>query len=106
MQQWLGNEMKPMDFGWENRDGKFCPNLGYAEICPPSIYWMLACNCKLDCSTGTCGCRRLGMSCTDACNCCDDQCKNSSEVSNNDVDDGSDMESVDEEDILEDSDEL
>lgn len=101
MQQWLGNRLNPLDYGWEKRYSNFCPNIGYTEICPPSIYRVLACNCKLECNTGACGCKKLGLSCTEACKCSEDKCKNRLEVSNDDEEDEDDVDvgSVDWEDV-------
>ena len=41
---------------------------------------MLCCSCTKGCSTNQCGCKKLGLFCTDICNCDHDCCENKTNV--------------------------
>lgn len=71
MQQWLGNDLDPEDYGW-TLDKEYVPTPGYDIFCPPSIMKMISCGCKKNCSSNTCGCKKLSLTCTDMCKCTDD----------------------------------
>ena len=71
---WGRNQSTPSC--WVEKDGKMCPHLGYTELCPPKLYQVLGCRCtKLACISEACGCRKLRIQCTEACNC-KDMCEN------------------------------
>ena len=70
VQQWLGNELNPTNYGWIiGEDGSYSPNIGLEDICPKAILKVIHCNCTKGCKTQACGCRKLNIVCTTICNC-------------------------------------
>lgn len=71
MQEWLGNELDPLEYGWERGDDHhigLIPLQGFTEICPKIIMKSIACNClKTDCTS--CGCSKNGLKCSELCGC-------------------------------------
>ena len=51
---------------------------GYKDVFPQVISKILSCKCRKDCTSSSCGCRKIGLKCTDLCQCRDD-CLNQSE---------------------------
>ena len=102
MQEWLGNDLEPEEYGWELPEGEYRPVMGYTEVCPPAVLMMLSCKCKTDCNSKTCGCRKLGLKCTDLCQC-SDNCVNHGVVADENDENSEeniDVEELDEFDII------
>ena len=78
MQQWLGYQLEPSNYGWTEEGGCFTPNPGVNNVCPKSILKIIHCSCSKGCVHQSCGCRQLNITCTDNCNCgkSDVPCKN------------------------------
>ena len=79
MQEWLGNNLDPLTYGWLEEEGRFTPAPGYDEVCPPAVMKMMACHCKKDCSSSACGCRKHGIECSEICSCGELICSNRKE---------------------------
>lgn len=79
VQEWSGNTLNPQNWGWKLSGGKFLPVLTDR---PPAHELMLAvirCNCKTDCKTKRCVCKKNGLECSSACGVCKgESCLNSS----------------------------
>lgn len=70
--EWRGanSEMKPEDWGWHITDGKFFPTQTDQPPAPSKLLDVICCNCKKDCNTRRCTCRKYGMPCSAACGEC------------------------------------
>lgn len=79
VQQWKGVVLHPEDWGWRLRDGKFQAVLTDIPPAHESIMELIRCNCKTDCKTQRCTCRKNGLDCSSACGVCQGQsCQNAS----------------------------
>ena len=63
IQQWLGNELPPDLWGWQNRDATLVPVETDQSVAPMNIFRMLSCGCKTGCGR-SCGCRKRGLQCS------------------------------------------
>lgn len=82
VQEWTGNEdLDPEAYGWTLKNGLYNPDAGYTQVCPQSILKLLSCKCKAGCATNSCGCRNVGLKCTDICQC-SDSCTNGAQDDN------------------------
>ena len=63
--------LPPTEFGWKlGESGRFSPIMTTVPIAPPELSKMTACNCKKDCTTLKCSCKRIGVKCITACGTC------------------------------------
>lgn len=87
-QIWLGNEsLDPLEYGWKKVNQKFVPQTTDLEVAPMELLSKIRCNCKGDCSTKKCNCRKNQMKCSVACSMCrGSYCLNSSECVHEDDD--------------------
>jgi len=72
IQQWKGIPLKPEDWGYKLQltAGKLLP---VRMDLPPAHAFLLEfvrCNCRTDCSTQRCTCRKHGLDCSPACGEC------------------------------------
>jgi hypothetical protein len=71
VQSWLGNSsLNPVDWRWQIRDGTLVPVMSHCKIAPDSLFDVVKCSCKSECSTLQCSCRKHGLECTPACSEC------------------------------------
>lgn len=79
VQQWKGNEsLLPTEWGWELSNNKLLPVKTNLPAAPKALLEIIRCNCKADCSTNRCTCRRYNLECTAACGTCQgESCSNS-----------------------------
>ncbi len=56
VQQWMGHHdhMKPEDWGWYEKGGKYLPVLIDKETAHKELLEVVCCNCKMGCSTKYC----------------------------------------------------
>ena len=60
--------LPPAQFGWKlDESGRFSPFMTTVPIAPPELLKMTACNCKKDCTTLKCSCKRIGVKGITAC---------------------------------------
>ncbi|KYN02063.1 hypothetical protein ALC62_07132 [Cyphomyrmex costatus] len=84
LQKWLGNdEINATLWGWKqvivNNQQILMPRFTEDPVIPEDLLRIISCNCgNSDCSTKSCGCRKLGLKCTEFCQSCpnDDCCSN------------------------------
>ena len=76
VQEWMGEKLKPEDYGWEVSEERYVPSQGYVEVCPIEISTLLSCSCKKDCGKQNCSCQKSGVKCTEGCKCQEDICLN------------------------------
>jgi len=70
VQQWLGNDLPPEDWGWTIKDNKMIPVPTDMKPAPAYLLEAIRCNCKSGCETQRCGCRKFGLDCSLACGEC------------------------------------
>ena len=74
VQEWahLGGEsdLLPEDWGWELRQNQLVPVATDIGPAPEDLLNIIRCNCRKDCSSGKCSCRKHGLTCTAACGEC------------------------------------
>ena len=88
VQTWMDNDLNPLDWGWEKKNGQYMPIMTTQNPAPDELMRLIACNCtKNQCHTLRCECKRSGLKCTVMCGRCQgDSCSNSSEI-NIDIED-------------------
>ena len=76
VQQWIGNELEPTDWGWRVYMDTLIPVPTDQPPAPERLLNLVSCKCKTGCSRG-CGCRRVGALCSPMCaNCMGITCTN------------------------------
>ena len=81
VQQWKGaaDSLHPTDWGWQVCDDGFVPQQTTRAPAPERLLRIIRCNCKTDCSTTKCTCKKHNIECTPACgNCRGSGCTNAS----------------------------
>ena len=71
VQQWSGNDLPPEDWGWILTDGKLVPMSTNLQPAPAYLLDAIHCNCKGECNTRRCGCRKHRLDCSLACGECE-----------------------------------
>ena len=70
--------LKAVDWGWQILQGRLFPRTMDCQPAPDNILKLIHCQCKGDCSTARCSCRKNSLQCTNACGeCRGDGCSNS-----------------------------
>ena len=76
VQQWIGNNLGPTDWGWQYRDGMLVPLTTDRPVAPTRVLRIVSCGCKTGCRK-TCGCRKAELYCSPMCSHCNGQtCSN------------------------------
>lgn len=71
VQDWRGqHELQAEDWGWKLKDGKLLPVTTHLPAAHESLLNIVRCNCKSNCSTLRCSCRKHGLECSPACGSC------------------------------------
>ena len=89
VQEWMGNQLNPLDWGWKAEDGILVPLETDMAVAPDSLLNMISCGCRPDgCNNMTCSCKKLGLYCTTMCSkCCGQTCGNTPPVVVTDIND-------------------
>ena len=95
LQEWLGNQMEPSEYGWEVKDGKFIPRTTNLPIAPEEILKRIRCQCKSDCKSGNGSCKRIALFCSNECGCNNDDCCNMQPIANDGEDEFYDEDNID-----------
>jgi hypothetical protein len=75
--------LNPEEYGWTIGRFGYEPILMTEPIAPENLLKFISCNCKGDCSTQRCSCKKNNVKCVTACgNCHGHQCKNTEPVEN------------------------
>jgi hypothetical protein len=86
-QIWLGNnELNPVDWGWEVTNNKLYPIRTHLLPAPEPLLKVVRCNCRQNCDSKRCTCRKHGLDCSQGCGACRGTCSNSSALNENDDD--------------------
>ena len=76
VQEWLGKNLDPLKYGWEEYGGKLTPKTMDRDIAPQNVIKILKCGCKTNCGSNKCSCRRAMLECSDYCCCSEEKCEN------------------------------
>ena len=66
----LEKRTKHDDWGWYIFDGKYYPKTTENRCAPYMLLNIIHCNCKNDCSTMRCSCKKNNLRCTYICGSC------------------------------------
>ena len=69
VQQWIGNNLCPTDWGWQYRDGSLIPLTTDRPVAPKRVLRTVSCGCKTGCRK-TCRCPMAGLYCSPMCSYC------------------------------------
>lgn len=76
VQQWLGNELSPENWGWKRVGDVLMPVQTTNDPAPQNLLKMIFCQCKKECKA-TCSCLKAGIPCSFICGSCESrQCSN------------------------------
>ena len=64
------DELKPEEWGWEYIEGKLVPRTMDLTPAPACILKIVRCQCRGNCSSNRCTCRKNDLLCTNACSEC------------------------------------
>lgn len=71
VQDWVGNgDLDPHDWGWKTVGNRFVPCTTDLSPAPSQLLSVIRCNCKSDCDSKRCSCRKHGLDCSPACGEC------------------------------------
>ena len=70
VQTWIGEGKHPTEWGWCNVNGKLNPIKTLLPAAPERLLKIIRCNCKLNCDSKRCTCRKHGLSCSAGCGEC------------------------------------
>lgn len=72
MMEWKGRSinMKPEEWGWHMVDGQCLPIQTDQLAAPSKLLDVICCNCKTDCNTKRCTCRKYSLHCSAVCGEC------------------------------------
>ena len=82
-QLWMakGINLNAEEWGWVTSEDRLEPLLTNLPPAPETLMKVIRCNCKTDCDTGRCTCRKLGLECSVVCGECNGiNCTNSSQL--------------------------
>ena len=88
VQQWKGSDAGKAlsDWGWHVEEQQVTPVMTTKPLAPAALLQIIRCNCKTDCSSQRCTCRRNGLDCTAACGQCKGTgCTNSGTLTDEDA---------------------
>jgi len=74
------NYMDALEWGWQLKDGRLIPIMTDLPAAPSDVLDLVRCNCKGDCTSTLCSCRKNALKCTSACGHCNGDCANASEL--------------------------
>ena len=63
LQQRIGNNLCPNDWGWQYRDESLVPLITDRPVAPTRVLRIVSCGCKTGCRK-TCGCPKAGLYCS------------------------------------------
>ena len=88
VQTWTGNNsLAPEDWGWELVKDHLLPVKADLPPAPEKLLQIIRCNCKQNCDTKRCSCRKHGLDCSVGCGECRGvSCSNSAGLADIDID--------------------
>ncbi|VDI39228.1 Hypothetical predicted protein [Mytilus galloprovincialis] len=88
-QIWIGegHDLDPNQWGWYTSENKLMPVRCLLPPAPQKLLKVIRCNCKQNCDSRRCSCRKHGIDCSASCGECRGiNCSNSSIVTQSDLD--------------------
>ena len=70
VQYWIHGNTRPEEWGWTIKNGKMMPVMSDLPPAPDRLLKIIKCNCRVNCDTKRCSCRKHGLSCTAGCGEC------------------------------------
>lgn len=71
VQEWMGRAgLIPTDWGWQMANGRLIPIETDLPPAPSALLNVIRCNCKTDCTSARCSCKKHGLQCSLACGEC------------------------------------
>ena len=70
VQTWIGKSKQPTEWGWCIQNGKLNPVKTHLPAAPERLLKIIHCNCKLNCDSKRCTCRKHGLPCSAGCGEC------------------------------------
>ncbi|CAG2194071.1 unnamed protein product [Mytilus edulis] len=82
MKMWMNKDnLNPCEWGWKVANGNLVPVKCTMDAAPSKLLNIIRCNCKTNCDTKRCTCRKNGLECSVACGECKGTgCTNSSKT--------------------------
>ena len=75
LQSFMVEYLDPLNFGWNSNCSngqQLLPTLTEEPPAPQATLELTYCGCKkTKCAAGSCGCHKIGLKCTELCNCID-----------------------------------
>lgn len=69
--------INPIDWGWKISKRELMPVKSLDPLVPDFLLKKITCSCKTGCARLTCGCKKLGLHCSNLCTeCTEDVCEN------------------------------
>ena len=72
--EWIADRdrecLNPTEWGWIEAHGRLEPQLTDLPAAPENLLSVIRCNCKTDCSSRRCSCKKHGLDCSSACGEC------------------------------------
>lgn len=69
VQMWLGNEIDPLNWGWQATRHGLVPITTLKDAAPQSLLMCISCKCVKGCRS-LCSCRKSGIKCSKICASC------------------------------------
>jgi len=70
-QVWIGNtSLQADEWGWQMKNGMYVPIKTNLPAAPEQILNVVRCNCKTNCDSKRCTCRKNGLECSYSCGTC------------------------------------
>ena len=82
VQTWIGNgdSMEPLEWGWDRTDNMLLPIKTHLQPAPDDLLKIIRCQCKSNCDSKRCTCRKHGLECSSGCRECQGiSCSNAQE---------------------------
>jgi len=71
MQLWTGmTTLTPKGWGWQLKNGAYIPVKTDIPPAPEKLLNVVRCNCKVNCDSKRCWCRKHGLECSSGCGTC------------------------------------
>ena len=71
VQSWHGNDLNPLEYGWENQAGNLLPIGSASPSAPERLIKLIFCDCRAGCKvTSACRCRKANLVCNPMCSHC------------------------------------
>ena len=96
-QTWLGNRLLATNWGWKQGSKGLMPKLirDREQLIPNELLQKICCSCTTGCEGKRCGCRKLGLRCTNLCTNCDtENCSNMEYELFEDIDDSDPIDEI------------